>query len=342
MTPRVLFIGNFLPPASANPTYADSLTRRLGSRGWSPITASRRSGRIARLVDMLSTTWRTRHAFEVAHISLFSGAAFVWAEAVTTELRALGKPYVVTLHGGLLPSFAGRWPRRVRRLLEGARRVTAPSSFLRTELAPYCANIEVLPNAIELGDFAFRPRAPCGGRMVWVRAFHEVYNPLLAVDALGALANRYPDAHLTMIGPDKGMLEAVRERAAALGVSDRLELVPGVPKADVGKHLAAADIFLNTTTVDNTPVSVLEAMATGLCVVSTSVGGIPHLLENGVHALLVPSGDVDATVAAISRLRDDPGLALALSTQARTRASEHDWPSVLDRWEALFTQVAVS
>ena len=82
---------------------------------------------VVSLPDMLATVWTRRCDYDIAQIDVYSGAAFFWAEAVAFALRRLGKPYVLTLHGGALPDFAREWPRRTRRLLESAAAVTAPA-----------------------------------------------------------------------------------------------------------------------------------------------------------------------------------------------------------------------
>jgi glycosyltransferase involved in cell wall biosynthesis len=106
--------------------------------------------------------------------------------------------------------------------------------------------------------------------------------------------------------------------------------------------LNGGDVFLNTTRVDNTPVSVLEAMACGLCVVSTNVGGIPYLLQHGHDALLVPSDNAEAMAGAVRRILTEPGLAAQLSANARGTASGCDWSAVLPQWEALIDELASS
>jgi glycosyltransferase involved in cell wall biosynthesis len=97
---------------------------------------------------------------------------------------------------------------------------------------------------------------------------------------------------------------------------------------------------LNTTNVDNTPISILEAMACGLCVVSTSVGGIPYLLEHEHDALLVPPNDPEAMAIAVRRLLTEPGLAERLSRNGRQKAEQFDWSIILPQWEALLISVA--
>ena len=86
--------------------------------------------------------------------------------------------------------------------------------------------------------------------------------------------------------------------------------------------------------------SVLEALATGLCVVSTAVGGIPYLVEDGEQALLTPSDDPAAMAAAVRRILDDPATAERLSARARALAERFDWAAVLPQWDTLLREVA--
>jgi len=214
--------------------------------------------------------------------------------------------------------------------------VTSPSPYLAESLKGFREDIRVIPNAIKIGGYPYRPRDTVSPRIVWLRAFHRMYRPELAVKVVELLKREWPGTALTMVGPDKdGSLRRVREFAEASGVSGAVKLVPGVPHSRVREVLAGGDIFLNTATVDNTPVSVLEAMACGLCVVSTNVGGIAYLLEQEVDALLVRPGDPEAIAGAVRRILTEPGLAEHLSRNARKKAEAFDWSVVLPQWEEL-------
>jgi glycosyltransferase involved in cell wall biosynthesis len=293
---------------------------------------------------MVSTAWTRRRDYEVAQVEVYSGNAFRWAEAVCWTLRRARKPYVLTLHGGNLPEFSARRPARVGMLLQSAALVTSPSRYLQETLAPYRADIRLLPNALDLRGYEFSDRNTQQPRLVWLRAFHSIYNPVLAVETLARLVPSHPEASLLMVGPDRGdgSLAATREAAERLGVSERLAIQPGVPKAEVPAWLQKGDIFLNTTDVDNTPVSVLEAQACGLCVVSTNVGGLPYLLEDGKDALLVLPHDAEAMAGAARRILTVPGLAARLSRNARLKAERYDWAVVLPQLEAILREVAGS
>jgi glycosyltransferase involved in cell wall biosynthesis len=340
----VLLVGNYLSAIGGSRSISEELAARLPSTGCAVVTTSFKPGRLGRLVDMTSTAWRRRDEYAVAQVDVFSGPAFVWAEAVCAVLRRARKPYVLTLHGGSLPVFAVRNPGRVRRLLQSAAAVTTPSGYLRDQMTECRPDIRVVPNGLDVGRYLPRNGREAGAkpRLVWLRAFHEVYNPTLAVRILPALAARFPDVHLTMIGPDKrdGSLQATERLVDELGVKAHVEFRGPIPKIDVPGNLIEADIFLNTTNVDNAPVTVVEAMACGLCIVTTDVGGCPYLVEDGQHGLLVPPRDADAMADAVRRVVEQPDLADRLSRQAREKATLFDWPPIVAEWRALLTAVA--
>ena len=340
--PGILLVGNFLSTSGFTRGVCEDLAERLTQAGWPVITTSHKPARLPRLADMVATAWRRRHEYAAAQVDVYSGPSFLWAKVVCWVLRRTGKPYVLTLHGGALPAFARRWPGRVCRLLRSAAVVTTPSHYLREQMRPYRPDLRLLPNPLDIGRYPFVLRQRPQPRLVWLRAFHHIYNSTLAPRVVALLAREFPDVHLTMVGPDKGdgSLQATQHLAAELGVADRIAWPGGVPKADVPVWMSQGDIFLNTTNVDNTPVSVLEALACGLCVVSTNVGGIPYLLEHEDDALLVPPDDAEAMAAAVRRVLVEPGLAERLSCNARKKAEGFDWSVVLPQWERLLLEVS--
>ena len=103
-------------------------------------------------------------------------------------------------------------------------------------------------------------------------------------------------------------------------------------KTDWIKYAQDFDIFINTTNVDNTPVSVIEAMALGLPIVTTNVGGIPYLLEDEKEALLVPSDNVNAMKQAIISLLENPDKTKSLSQNGRKKVEKFDWEVVKKQW----------
>jgi len=337
----LMLVGNFLSQTGIR-SVCEDLAEHLSANGHPVFTTSRRKARSLRFVDMTSTVWQRRRRYSVALVEVYSGPAFLWAEAVCWLLRRSHKPYVLTMHSGNLPKFARRWPRRVQKLLCSASSVTTPSRYLLEEMSAYRPDLHLLPNSLRISRYTFRPRQHPLPRMIWLRAFHSIYNPSLAPKVLSIILKDFPGAELTMVGPDKGdgSYEVTRREAARLGVTDRMTLTGSIPKQQVPEWMNRGDVFLNTTNVDNTPVSILEAMACGMCIVSTKVGGISYLLEDGHDALLVPPDDPAAMAAAVHRILTEPALAERLSFNARKKVEQYDYSVILPQWEALVKTVA--
>src|SRR5437867_2359738 len=136
-TTPILLVGNFLSSSIGVRSICEDLAEQLASAGRVVFTTSTERRRLPRLVDMVRTVWRRRREYGLAQVDVYSGPAFVWAELVCEVLRLVNKPSILTLHGGNLPVFARRWPRRVGRLLRSAAAVTTPSRYLLHEMRPY-------------------------------------------------------------------------------------------------------------------------------------------------------------------------------------------------------------
>jgi glycosyltransferase involved in cell wall biosynthesis len=338
---KILFIGNFLSDKIGTIGPSEELAYKLKLSGWQIFKTSHKLYKLPRLIDMIYKMWRWSKEFRVAHLDVYSGPAFFWAEAATASLRFMNKPYILSLHGGNLPDFGQRWPGRVRRLLAGAAAVTCPSPYLFQSMRSYRQDLMLLPNPLEISMYKFQIRKKPSLKIVWLRAFHGIYNPSLAPLTLARLVETYPEVSLTMVGPDKGdgSFQHTQKVSENLGISEHITYPGKIQKSQVPYWMNKGDIFLNTTNFDNTPVSVMEAMACGLCVVSTNVGGIPYLLDHETDALLVPPDDPEAMAAAVRRILIEPDLAERLSRNARKKAEHYDWSVILPQWEELLLSI---
>ena len=338
---NLLLIGNYLSGPGYNHNVWQDLAGHLPKVGFGVITTSSKEKKIPRLLDMLKTIWLRRNDYQIAQIDVFSGQAFIFAECSARLLRALNKPFILTLNGGNLPQFSQKHFQRVQQLLTMADAVTAPSMYLLDRMAICRSDIQLLPNPIEISNYPFRLRKYPKPAMIWLRAFHHVYNPTMAPRVLANILNDYPTASLVMIGPDKGdhSLQNTMEVTDHLGVEQKIKFPGAVLKSEVPMELNQGDVFINTTNFDNTPTSVVEAMACGLCVISTNVGGLSYLLNDGEDALLVPPDDPVAMGVAARRVLSEPGLAERLSQNGREKAEKLDWANILPLWNSLFMRL---
>jgi glycosyltransferase involved in cell wall biosynthesis len=155
----------------------------------------------------------------------------------------------------------------------------------------------------------------------------------MAADVMAELLKSYPDAELCMVGPNKdGSMAEFRDYIWQQGYQEHVKITGKLLKEEWIRLSEDYDFFINTTNVDNTPVSVIEAMALGLCVISTDPGGIPYLLNDGTDSFLVKSSDYSAMADRISQLLNNHCLAASLSEAARLKAESFDWNKVRLKW----------
>jgi glycosyltransferase involved in cell wall biosynthesis len=111
-----------------------------------------------------------------------------------------------------------------------------------------------------------------------------------------------------------------------------------VPHDVIASYFDRADVYLQTPNIDNMPVSVLEAFASGLPVVSTDAGGVPYIVDDGVQGLLAPVGDAAGIARQVLRILDEPGLSDRLTTAGLRSCETYSWSAVRDQWMRLYLE----
>jgi glycosyltransferase involved in cell wall biosynthesis len=175
-----------------------------------------------------------------------------------------------------------------------------------------------------------------------MRAFHPIYNPEMAIKVVARLRGRGIPATLVMGGSDRGSLASAKSLATELNVVEAVRFTGFLGPLAKMHEGNAADIFLNTNRIDNTPVAVIEACAMGLPVVATNVGGISDLLRHDESGLLVPDENDDAMGDSLARLLSNPELVRKLSRNGRQLACQSSWPAIKPQWEALFRELGLA
>jgi phenylacetate-CoA ligase len=249
--------------------------------------------------------------------------------ALGLQARRWGKRLVITYHGGEAAQFMVRYGRFATGVLRRYHALLTLTATQADIFRQYDLNPVIVPNIVPLARFHFRQRGPLQPRLLWLRHLEVRYRPLDALAVFQRIRHAYPDATLTLAGGGP-LLAQAQQWAQSHDLSG--VIFPGpLPAADIPAAYDVADIFLNTSAVDNLPLTLIEASASGLPIVSTNAGAILDLIRDGENGLLAPVGDVDALAAHILRLLDDPALARRLSLAARNNARQYDWPQVAPR-----------
>jgi glycosyltransferase involved in cell wall biosynthesis len=339
--PRLLFAGSMVGRNPGHITQQGQILADLFQReGYEVRSASALLNRYGRLADITTTLARHRGDVDVVVLEVYGGPSFV-VEDITSWLGSrLGLPIIMWLHGGALPEFMAKFPGWTKRVLRRAHTIVTPTDFLARTVAQHGFEARIIPNVIELDSYPYRHREAVAARLFWMRSFHPIWNPNMALRVMARLRDSLPGASLVMAGPDKGSLPDVIRQTQSLGLGDRVRFAGFLDQEGKTREGGAADIYINTNHIDNAPVGVLEACAMGLPVITTSVGGIPDLFDHGETALFVRDDDDEGMARSVQGLCSNPDLAALLSRNGRRLAECFSWEQVRPRWEQLFSELS--
>jgi len=273
---------------------------------------------------------------DVIHIFSASYWSFL-ISAVPAMLvgRLFGKRVILNYHSGEAPDHLARWGVLVHPWLSLAHVIVVPSEFLRRVFAEHGYDVAVVPNVVDISTFSYRARRVLRPRLLSVRHLEPGYGVGAIIEAFARVRAAVADATLTVAG--SGSEEAVlRARVDALGLRDAVRFVGRQDRAGLAKLHTDADIFVNASAIDNQPVSILEAMASGLPIVSTGPGDIPFMLRDGESGVLVAQRDPGAMAHAVLDLVARPAYAVHLAEAAHRDVERFSWECTRTQWAAVY------
>jgi L-malate glycosyltransferase len=333
---KILYIGNKLAKHGFSLSSIETLGPLLEEEGFELLYASDQKNQALRLLAMLRSIFRNRKSIGVVLIDTYSSSAFYYAWASVQLCTVLKLKCIPILRGGNLPERMANSKKLTDQVFSNSLTNVIVSDYLKNCMEERNYKYTLIPNNINLRLYNFLHREKIAPRLLWVRAFHTVYNPQLAIRVLKKLSVHYPAITLTMVGPKKDeSYELCKKLCTELEVNDKVTFTGKLSKEEWRLVSEKHDIFINTTNFDNLPISVLEAMALGMPVVSTNVGGVPYLINNGSNGLLVNPDSVDQMADAIITLLNDAQLTGTLSRNARLTSELYDWSNIRKKWNEL-------
>jgi glycosyltransferase involved in cell wall biosynthesis/peptidoglycan/xylan/chitin deacetylase (PgdA/CDA1 family) len=271
---------------------------------------------------------------DVVHVFSASFWSFLLAPLPAMLMaRAFGARVILNYHSGEAEEHLGRWGSLVHPWLRRAHAIVVPSQYLRRVFAGHGYAARVVPNVVDTTRYAYRERVPLRPRLLSARNFERSYRVDVILSAFAILKASCPDATLTLAGCGR---EETRLRRMADPIGG-VTFLGRVAPAAMPDLYAAGDVFLNASVVDNQPLSLLEAFASGLPVVTTATGGIAGMVRHGETGMLVPPLEPGAMAAAVRTLLSDESLALRIARAARRVAETHSWPCVRDQWTEVYS-----
>lgn len=355
--PRLAVVGPLPPPSGGMANQCEQLVRLLTQEG-AAVELIRTNApyrpswvgqfpvirALFRLLPYLYRLWQVLGRVDVVHV--FANSGWAWhllAMPALVIARWRGVGTIVNYRGGNADQFFTGAPAHVLRTLEQASLRVAPSAFLVRVFRKFGLDAQVIPNIIDLSRFrpASVKAAGTDPHLIVTRNLEPVYDIATAIRAFAAIRETHAGARLTVAGTGPDLRE-LHDLARRLGVAEAVNFPGRIANADIAALYASADCMLNSSTVDNMPISILESMASGVPVVSTMAGGIPDMVEHGVSALLVPIGDSSAMATAATVVLDNPATAAALRSAGIEVARRYGWSQIKPMWQEAYWQAARS
>lgn len=285
----------------------------------------------------LAGLWQNVREVDIVHIFSASYWSFLLAPVPAWIVgRWRRKKVLINYHSGEARDHLQHWWTAVP-VLRRADRLVVPSNFLADVFREFKLHAEIVPNMVDLDQFRYRPREPLAPLLICTRGFHPYYRVDVVVRAFAEVKRAVPEAKLCLVG--KGPLEAeIRSLSRELNLTD-VEFAGPVVHRDIHRYYDRADIFINASWLDNMPISILEAFASGTPVVTTAPEGIRYLVEHERTGLLSDPGDAAALARSVLRLLREPGLGLFLAENAREETRNYAWDAVRAGWLAVYQSI---
>jgi L-malate glycosyltransferase len=281
---------------------------------------------------------RVRH-YDIIHIFSASYWSFMLAPTPAILVAKLyGKRTVLNYRSGEAEDHLRRWRRTALPAIRLVDRIVVPSGYLVDVFAGFGLRAESIYNFVDTSRFRFRCRAPLRPVFLSNRNHEPLYNIGCILRAFAIIQRRIKEARLIIAG-DGSQRASLEKLAQSLGLRN-LEFIGRIAPERMPELYDKADIYLNSPNIDNMPGSIIEAIASGLPVVTTDAGGIPYIISHGETGLMVNCDDHKAMAEQAMALLEDEAMAQYLIAQARNECRKYEWQAVRLEWLKLYNGLA--
>jgi glycosyltransferase involved in cell wall biosynthesis len=335
----VLILGVFVDESAEKQnicTAEDRIAAMFRHNNIAVITSSAARSRTKRFIQNIYTVIFKRNAYDAAIVPLFGTTpAFILQELLTRLLKIFNKKIVLGIHGGSIPERIDAGAGRFYTAMKRADILFAPSFYFSSYFKEKGFDVRIIENPVDLPAYTFCAKKQIRPRILWMRAFYDIYNPFMAVRVAKRLAEKYNDFEMIMAGKEGPLSAAVKDMAKEMGLQNNISFPGYINMQQKQAFAEICDIYICTNKIDNTPVSLTEFMQLGLPVVSVNIGGIPYMINDGVNGLLVNDDDDEAMFHKIVSLINNNELALSVIANAYNYVQQYDEVNVMKKWRVV-------
>lgn len=276
--------------------------------------------------------------YDVLHVFSASYLSFVIAPTPAILVgRLFRKKVLLNYHSGEAEDHLKRWRSSAIPTIKMVDALVVPSEYLVRVFAKFDLPARAIYNLIDTRKFRFRERMPLRPVFLSNRSLETHYGVDRVIKAFAIIQKEIPEAGLTVAGAGS-QRNALEGLAASLNLQ-HTRFVGQVPPDTITEQYDDADIYLNGSEIDNQPLSLLEAFACGLPIVTTDAGGIPYIVTNEQTGFVVPRGDYQKLADCALRLLREPQIAKAFSERGLEECRKYSWAVVKDSWLGVYHEL---
>ena len=330
---RILQIANYKPGSGGISVQVDKIQSCLDAEGVDNSIFSTK-GSLRYRVKAFFKLFRIGCEYDVFHIHTCSQFGFLTAVMGITVGRKMKKRIVLTYHGGDAEAFFYKHMRLVKHFLMKTDANIALSGFIGGVFDDFDIPHVEIPNIIELDASRFKERKVINPNFISIRTLSPLYNIECILDAFGMVKKQIPEATLTIVG-DGPSREKLENKVADMELRD-VSFIGRVDNSEIYHYLNQADIMVSSPVIDNMPVSVLEGMNAGLLVISSNVGGIPYMIDDGVNGLLFNAKNPESLAEKMILAVKNQDRTLSMIRMANQSLGKYTWESVKQKLLPLY------
>ena len=340
---RVCLVGPLPPPSGGMAEQTAQLARLLNSEGVQVdivqvnppypdnLLGSLRGVRaIFRLIPYLRRLWQAIGNASIVHVMANSGWSWYLYAAPAIQIAHFRKiPSIINYRGGGAGEFLRKSSKRVLPTLAKTQALVLPSGFLLRVFQEFGISGRIVPNIVDLSRFSPTEQelSSSSPHIVVTRNLESIYGIDVALKAFKLVLVQFPTARMTIAGTGD-QAKSLQQMARELAIDRQVEFVGRLGREEVVALYKTANVLFNASRIDNMPNSLLEALASGVPIVTTNAGGIPHMVQHRETALLVDIDDFSAMADATLSVLKDAQLRSKLIENGLAEARKYAWESV--------------
>lgn len=324
---RILLISNYKPSMGGIHGQVEMLHHHLNKEdGITADIFSTKGNLVIRMWKFLRLIF-VASRYDILHIHACSYRGMLPAVMGIIAGKINRKKIIITYHGGEAAEYFAKYKKFVQKWLCRADKVIVLSGFLEEIFNRYAIPCVVIPNIIHL--HALAPREECheiAPRFISIRHLRPLYNIPCILNAYKVVLDQYPNATLDILG--QGDMRAELEQYVVDNHLTGVRFLGQVPNDKIYDYFAESNIILSAPKADNMPVSLLEAMNAGLLVISSRVGGVPFMIEDGKTGLLFESGNADDMAAKMLWVLEHPKEVHTIIIHSQKEVQKYSWKNI--------------